>query len=359
MKLTTLKKLIFEKNIFGSLKLSKNIQHLYKTSFVVAARSSGLLKALASGGKTLSELQQLLEMPAGAAGSLEAWLECGIKYGELKYRDGRYLLKGSLSKHLAKEANATAAAMLEEVVRYHYDATLNAPQRMREQQRYSLADQDGDLIAQSSRILEPFVEEAIDWVLDGDGNGIEHVLEVGCGSGYYLNYMKQKKAALRIDAIDYQQEVVEAAQHNLETFGLADCIDVSHQSVFELQQDQHYDLVTLHNNIYYFAPEQQPELFAKVFNLLAPDGKLLLTTSCQGGSPAIAALNLWWKLSETDTGLPQNGILQQHLQQAGFVDVECRRLLPGESYFAFVATKPWRQSQEKTSEEIAPMQLAS
>lgn len=359
MKLATLRKLIFKKNIFGFLKLSKNISQLYKTSFAVAARSSGLLKALDSSGKTLSELQQLLDVPAESAAALEAWLECGIKYGELKYRDGRYSLKGKLSKHLAKEANATAAAMLEEVVRYHYDATLNAPMRMRSQQQYSLADQDGDLIAQSSRILEPFVEEAIDWVLDNDLGGIEQVLEVGCGSGYYLNYMKQKRAALRIDAIDYQADVVEAAKDNLETFGLIDCIDVTHQSVFELEHEQRYDLVTLHNNIYYFSKEQRPELFGKVFNMLAPEGKLLLTTSCQGGSPAIAALNLWWKLSETDAGLPQKNSLIEQLQQAGFTDIEARQLLPGESYFAFVATKPWRQSNEQPEEDVPPMQLAS
>lgn len=60
MQLTTLKKLIFDKNIFAFLKLGKHVDTMYRTSFVTAANSSGVLDFLNQGGKTLEQLQQLL-----------------------------------------------------------------------------------------------------------------------------------------------------------------------------------------------------------------------------------------------------------------------------------------------------------
>ena len=205
MQLTTLKKLIFDKNIFAFLRLGKQVDTVYRTSFVTAANSSGLLNSLNQGEQSLIQLQQQLTIDDTKRDALEAWLECGVRLGELGFRTGRYRLKGKLSRHLAKQENQIAAAMFEEAIRYHYDALLSAPVRMKQDKAYQLSDQDGKVIAQSSQILEPFVEEAIEWSLKHTQP--KAILEVGCGAGKYLVYLRDRLASSEIIAIDYQADV--------------------------------------------------------------------------------------------------------------------------------------------------------
>ncbi|MDT8997729.1 class I SAM-dependent methyltransferase [Paucibacter sp. APW11] len=335
MNLSTLRKLIFEKNILSFLRLSGQTQSLYRCAFATAAGSSGVLNLLSSGPRAAPEIAQGMKLGSDKLHALEAWLECGVKAGELALSDGRYRLKGKLSRLLAQPRNGISASLFEEVTRYHYDAILQAPRKLRDNDSYTLDDQDGELIARSSRILEPFVEEAVDWAFAG--RRPRSVLEVGCGAGHYLRYMKQIAPQLEVSAIDYQASVVDAARRNLSGWGVNDVL-VEHADVFSLDDSQRYELITLHNNIYYFAADRRDALLRKVRSLLAPSGRLLLTSSCQGGSPAVAALHLWWSLSDVPGGLPDKRQLQQQLLDSGFTDVQLKQLLPGESYYGFLAS---------------------
>src|SRR5262245_8588805 len=131
MKLTTLKKLVLEKNLFEYLRLAKKTTSILQLSFATAANSCGLLANLTLRPRTLDEIGDSLALDPSLHAGLEAWLACGVEFGELKIKNGRYRLHGSLSKALADPRNQIAAAMSEESVRYHYDAVLNAPRRLR------------------------------------------------------------------------------------------------------------------------------------------------------------------------------------------------------------------------------------
>lgn len=334
MKLSTLHKLIFEKRILALLRLSGQTQALYRCAFATAAGSSGVLSLLASGPCAAPEIAQGMQLGADKLSALEAWLDCGVKAGELALRDGRYRLKGRLSRLLARPHNGISASLFEEVARYHYDAILHAPRKLRENAPYTLDDQDGTLIARSSQILEPFVEEAVDWAFAS--HRPRSVLEVGCGAGHYLRYMKQRRPLLEITALDAQAPVVELARRNLAAWGVQG-IDVQCADVLSLEGPCRYDLITLHNSIYYFAEPQRDVLLRKLRSLLIPSGRLLLTTSCRGGGPAIAALHLWWSLSDVPGGLPDCGALKQRILESGFSEVQVRQLLPGERYYGFLA----------------------
>lgn len=337
MNLTTLRKLVFEKNVLAFLRMSSRTQDIYRCAFATSAGSSGVLELLARRPRGVDEIAQALQLGADKRTALEAWLECGVKAGELALgHDGLYRLKGRLSRLLAAPDNGAGASMFEEVARYHYDAILQAPRRMRGNQAYTLADQDGELIARSSRILEPFVEEAIDWAFSAEVP--QSVLEVGCGAGHYLRYMAGQAPALSATALELQPSVVELARANLRQWGLLGQVRLVHGDVLGFDAAGTFDLVTLHNNIYYFSAARRAELLAHVRRQLRPRGRLLLTTSCRGGSPAIAALHLWWSLSDVAAGLPQRDALRRELLDAGFREARVRQLLPGESYYAFLAT---------------------
>jgi len=341
MKLSTLKKLVFDKGILSFLSLGAQTQTLYRSAFASAADSAGLLSLLSGGPKDAASIAHALRVRTEGQSALGAWLDCGVRIGELTLRQGRYELRGKLSRRLAKPRNQVTSALFAEVARYHFDAILQAPARIRDGRAYTLADQDGALIARSSRILEPFVEEAIDWALEQAP--VHRVLEVGCGAGHYLSYLWRRQPGLELHAIDMQADVVASAREHLSQQGLDAQVRLQHIDLFELQLrpgEIGYDLITLHNNIYYFSDERRAALLSHVARLLAPQGRLLLTSSCRGGSPAIAALHLWWSLSEVRAGLPDKDALCQELLDAGWTNLQSRRLLPGESYFGFIARRP-------------------
>ena len=87
--------------------------------------------------------------------------------------------------------------------------------------------------------------------------------------------------------IELDQEVAEIARQNINDWGLQDRVRIEAVSIMDFESSDSFDLITLHNNIYYFPVGDRVELFRKLFGLLKPGGQLLITTGCQGGDPLI------------------------------------------------------------------------
>jgi cyclopropane fatty-acyl-phospholipid synthase-like methyltransferase len=182
-------------------------------------------------------------------------------------------------------------------------------------------------------VIEPFVQEAIDDVLTESGPA--RLLEVGAGTGTHIRYAAGRNPQLTALGLELQPQVAELANRNLRDWGLAGRASVDKGDVRDRTPEAAFDLVTLHNNIYYFAVEERPALLRHLRQFLAPGGRLLLTTGCAGGSPAMQALDIWSANTEGCGRLPQVDEMEGQLREAGFRDVRSRRLMPGESYFAF------------------------
>jgi hypothetical protein len=101
--------------------------------------------------------------------------------------------------------------------------------------------------------------------------------------------------------------------------------------------DVQFDIVTLYNNIYYFPVEERVSLLRHIKGFTKAGGFLLLTTCCQGGSPAVEVLNLWGAATANCGRLPEVSEIVRQLQKAGYKDVETIGLIPGEKFFAFKA----------------------
>lgn len=342
MRLATLRKLVSDTGLLSFLRLGGTTRSLYRCSFATAAGASGVLQLLREGPQDGDTIARALGVAPQRREAMLAWLDCGVRAGELDLKRGRYHLKGRLSRLLSAPGNDVNAALFAEVALYHYESILQAPARLRDERApYSLADQDGALIARSSRILEPFVEEAIDWAFEQEQPG--RVLEVGCGAGRYLGYMLRRWPSVRLDAIDLQADVVATARAHLHRQGLLQDVQLRQADIFDLRPDSAqpgYALITLHNNLYYFDLARRQALLRHCAALLAPGGRLLITSSCTGGSAAVAALHLWWSLSESAAGLPDRDALLSQLSGEGWRDLQHRRLVPGESYHAFLARRP-------------------
>ena len=319
-------------------KLSGLVQAAEAQSFYAAASSAGLLRTLAAGPLDARAVALQLGLDAEAAGpTVAAWLDVGVAVGALSRRDGAYGLHSDLARGLALPENDDLAAMMEEVGTLHHRLVLDSPALLRAGQRLRLADQDGEVIARSSRALEPFVQEAIDEVLPRQGR--LRLLEVGCGSGTHVRHALLRNPELEVLALELQAEVAQAARRNLAAWGLAERCRVQSGDFRELALEGGFDLLTLHNNIYYFPMSDRVDLLRRARGMLRPGGRILLTTACPGGSAPIQVLHLWGLMTQGAGPLPSPEEMKAQLQEAGFGELQAKnRMAPLDSFWSFSGT---------------------
>lgn len=316
--------------------LSVVAPELYRAAFLVAAARAGLLVRLAAGSLSLAEIRAVLGIDAGQDAGLESWLAVGESVGEVRQEDGRWRLAGALARALALPNNDDLLAMLEEVVDLHHRLMLLTPDRLRDGRPFALSEQDGLVIARSSRVVEPLIHEAIDDVVPTTGR--LRLLEIGCGSGVYIHHYLSRNPDLEAVGLELQPQVADVARANLHHWGHGARVTVESCDVRTFQATGTFDLITLHNNIYYFPVADRVALLVRLRSLLSPGGRLLLTTSCAGGSPAVAVLSLWGAVTEGCGPLPLPSDMIQQFRDAGFHDVKAKNLAsPLDQFYAFVA----------------------
>nr|BAG84254.1 putative O-methyltransferase [Streptomyces griseoviridis] len=311
------------------------ITPVYRAAFLVAASSSGLLRLLDHRPCDADSLAGKMEIRDVRL--LRLWLDAGVRLGVLDQRfDGCYKPGSRAAKMLAKVRHDAAAAALEEVLRYHVPALLNAPSMLREGRRFSLADQDGTVIARSTQVVTPLVHEAITHSVPRTGP--VRLLEIGCGSGVHVRHAASLNPHLTALAVDLQAEVAKQCAENIEDWGLADRVEVTQGDLRTLDLEPQFDLVTMHNNIYYFAEDERVEALRRARELLTPGGRLLVTTACQGGHLSLDMLNLWLECADFGGPLPKERELLEQLREAGFADASAAKIVPGEEFRAFSGT---------------------
>jgi len=208
---------------------------------------------------------------------------------------------------------------------------------LRKQEWFPFDEVPSELVARSSRVIEPFIFEAVDAVIPLQGDF--QLLEVGCGSGIYIQRACKRNPELRAVGLELQEKVANVARKNIRAWGLENRATIEHADVRDYSNGQKFDLVTLHQNIYYFPVHERENLFHHIKEYLKPGGQVLLTSVCQSGGPGIQGLNIQVSTTEGFNPLPDPDQLCQQLKAAGFVDVKAWRFVPFESLWAFNAAK--------------------
>lgn len=323
----------------GSLRTMMSAQRMLtsfqRVVFLGSASSAGVLRRLAPGPVDFPALAAELAQGPDLHDALRDWLEVGVGLGDLARDGDRYRLGSGLARRLAAPESDAIAAFLEEAASLHHRLLWEGPRRIKDGSRLSLSDQDGEVVARSSRLLEPFVGDEVDAFVPG--HGAMRLLEIGCGSGVYVRRALQRNPALSVTALELQPRVAEAARRNLAEWGVGERAKVEAGDVRAKRPEPVFDLATLHNNIYYFPVAERVSLLRHVLGFLAPGGRLLLTTGCRGGGAAMCVLSLWGALTAGAGRLPGVAELEGQLREAGFRAVSSKRAMPGEAFFAFVA----------------------
>ena len=315
--------------------INRLLNSWYRVCFLSAAGECGVLEFLADGPQSPTSIADKLGIAERRHEELTAWLDAGVAAGALKRAETGYALRGFLAKTLSKSNHDEMLAVLIECATLHYKLLLETPERLRRDQLFTLADQDGELVARSSRAAEPLVQEGIRSVVSK--SGAIRLLEIGCGSGTHVRFAASLNPELTALALDLQPDVAEMAKENLANWGLAERVTVDAGDVRDRKGDAAFDLATLHNNIYYFPVDKRVELLSHVRGFLKPSGRLLLITGCQGGSRVMHVLSLWGAVTEGCGPLPAPEEMCEQMRQAGFEEVKAKNLGgPFESFYAFV-----------------------
>lgn len=337
MRLTTAVKMIVNGQFSLMLKLMKTGTEFYRACFVVSAISEGVYAAFTDKRATVDQLVGKRTGISNREG-LEAWLELGVSLGELDRSGNEYRIAGKLSLALLDPTHDGYQAFFEEIVKHHYLYVMETPAKLRDNASFPFDESIGRLIARSSRISEPFISAAVDDVVPR--RGAFDLLEIGCGSGTYIRHAAARNPELRSVGLELQEQVAVAARENIRNWGLEGRVAIEHCDVRKYESGPRFDLITFHQNIYYFLPAERVALAEKALGFLKPGGRVLITTICRGGGPAAQVLNIWVSTTQGHGRLPDPEELCHQLKDAGFSDVKKKRLMPFESFWAFFGTKP-------------------
>jgi SAM-dependent methyltransferase len=316
------------------LGVSADLKSFYRITYLAAAGEAGLLSRLAAGPATFDSLAEFYAAGGQGREALEAWLQLGVRLRLLSLGPLGYALRGR-ARALALPENDPALAVVQEVAGLHHKLISATLPKLRDGELFTLADQDGELIARSSRILEAFQAEAIQGTFPK--SGAVRLLEIGCGSGVYLQYAAATNPSLTALGLELQPAVAQMARTNLRNWGLGDRVKVEDGDFRAKAPGELFDIATLYNNIYYFPVEERVALLERIAGFLKPGGFLLLTTCCQGGSLGTEPLNLWGAATSGAGRLPSEDELVSQLRQAGYSKVTTKNLLPGDRFMAFQA----------------------
>lgn len=238
---------------------------------------------------------------------LRAWLAVGVEVGELRQHDGCWTVRGRRARAIAAD-DVLLTAHYRSMVEYqtgpyaHLGALLRSGNGEGRADLTNHASTIADVSLAAAPFIEPFLRSAF------AARRPERVLDVGCGTGVYSRVLLDADPDVVVEGIDLASDVVADTRARLAAAGYGHRAIVSLGDVRTWSPDSGllFDVVTLCNNLYYFAPDERVELFGRLKGLLADRGELIVVSLTQPGSIASAHLHLMLSCQNSPTTAKSN-----------------------------------------------------
>jgi cyclopropane fatty-acyl-phospholipid synthase-like methyltransferase len=320
----------------GLFPIMKDWQIFVRMHFVFAAYESGLLKALA----IPCERETLIEkLHVKRPDLLDALLDVGLATKELAMKNQLFFIKGKRSKAIMDAKGDMLAAMIQANITYYSDAYRHAADRMQGGELGDDLDKIGDLVARFSKGAEPIIKDFITAIVSGKNP--MRVLDVGCGSGVFLQSTYNANRSAKGVGLDIDEAVVRQAKDNIAAWGLNDRFDILHGDIRHPPKGTvgPFDLITLYNLLYYFHEEDRTELLHNLRTMLSPQGVLAVVMNYRSRGKDVGAANLNMVNCSLKglTRLPGLDEITSLLKLCGFRQIEVHRFMPGSTFYGIVA----------------------
>ena len=265
-------------------------------------------------------------------------LDLGVQRRLLRCRDERYSARSRLARAIARAPHGPLASMLLEVTTYHQEVFDRLPDRLHGEPPRDYLEQYGETVAQSSRIMAPWIQGFTAGVIGREQ--VRNVLEIGCGSGAYLAFYAELHPGHRGVGVDLDPGVVAAARQLVVDAGLEDRFSVQQGDLRDAQgwPDGPFDVVTAHQNVYYFDAEERATLWRRCHEHLTDAGQMAIVTPTSGG-PMSDYFSLLLLSTAGCYSLPSVDDLVAELEAAGFEVAPRERLIPGDAIWGIAARK--------------------
>lgn len=323
----------------GLFPLMRDWQAFVRMHFIFAALESGLLDAL-SLPATRDDLLQKLNVKRPEI--LEALLDVGLSAKELTYTNGAYSIKGKRSKAVVGNQGDLLSAMIQANVTYYSSVYRHAADRMRGAPLGNDLEKIGDVVARFSKIAEPILR-SFTAVIVAKRTSMR-VLDVGCGSGVFLQSVFQANSLATGIGIDIDAAAVEQARQNIERWGLSDRFTIMAGDICSPPEGVQgfFDLITLYNVLHYFPSESRVKLLQALRSMLSPDASVAIATFLQskGRDLGAAHLNMVNSSLRGLAPLPDLVGMTRDLKQSGLKKIKTQRLIPGSTFYGIVASNP-------------------
>lgn len=323
-------KLLRLPHLIAQAGIDRDINAGIRLNFLYSACASGLLRQLRQ-WKQRSELQPQYE-------TLDAMLDVGVALGELKRNGDRYRISGKRALALSGQDGDSLAALIEEFLTCHAAVYRDLGSLSEHADKGNYLAGKAELIARSSRVLEPFMVEFVQSQVVAKGP--LSMLEVGCGSGIYLHHAAGANPQATGIGIDLKEEVIAETSKRLVEWGLASRFRVMYADIRQAcaETTGPFDLITLYNNIYYFPENERVRLLVSLRERLKPGGKLAVVSLFAGKT--VTASNFDLVLRSTigcaSMGTVDNFVAQLH--KSGFRELTTTRLIPVQPFFGVTAS---------------------
>lgn len=320
----------------GLLPIMQDLQALVRMHFIFAAFESGLLKTLLKPCDRQTLIERLgVERPD----LLDALLDVGLAVKELGTRDGLFFIRGKRSNAVTSDRGDMLAAMIQANLTYYSDAYRNASGRLRGGELSDDLQGIGDLVARFSKIGEPIIKDFLSRIVSG--RNPLRILDVGCGSGIFLQSAHSANKSATGIGIDVDETVVRQARNNLAEWGLEDRFRIVHGDICRPPREVagNFDVITLFNILYYFNAKRRAELLRSLRAMLAPDGMLAIAIHCRSRGIDVGAANLnLVNCSLTGlTPLPDLDEIKSMLKECGLRKIDVHRFMPNGTFYGILA----------------------
>jgi len=308
-----------------TLTLDRRMTQYYRTCFLSALMGQPFYEKLAGSAMTLEEIA--VGMRIHDPDALEAWLDFGVSVGALKKSGAsRYTINDKLAKKLAEKGAEAWRAYFRLRVEVFQEHIVKTPDLLAQGRAIPLCDDHGGLYADSSRTAEPVLLDVVDETTPHQGPC--RLLEVGCGSGVYLKRACEANPELTAVGVEMQASTAEIARSAIHRWGLDGRVRVLHTDIRELKPDEPFDLLTVHNMIYYLPKAERTAFLGMLKDYLKPGGRIVMTSMCKAPMPSIQVLNLWSGMTQGGGLLPHHEDLDVMLLKAGYAKPKSHELIP-------------------------------